>query len=82
MSLRWCESPGNAARIEALLDDQAPNAITRCPHMNRPNCLLLIKFSVANLSHTKTIYHNMIFKRALSSMCPYCGHERLVSRSR
>ncbi len=31
--LRWCESPGNAARIAALSDDQAPTAITGCPHM-------------------------------------------------
>jgi hypothetical protein len=33
--LRWCESPGNAARIAALSDDQAPTAITGCPHMTR-----------------------------------------------
>jgi hypothetical protein len=31
--LRWCESPGNAARIAALSDDQAPTAITGCPHV-------------------------------------------------
>jgi len=33
VELRWCESPGNAARIAALSDDQAPTAITGCPHM-------------------------------------------------
>ncbi len=33
MSLRWCESPGNAARIAALSADQAPTAIIGCPHM-------------------------------------------------
>jgi hypothetical protein len=32
---RWCESPGNAARIAALSNDQAPTAITGCPHMSR-----------------------------------------------
>jgi hypothetical protein len=32
MSLRWCESPSNAARIAALLADQAPPAIIGCPH--------------------------------------------------
>jgi hypothetical protein len=32
MSLRWCESPGNAARIAALSADQAPTAIIGCPH--------------------------------------------------
>ena len=31
MSLRWCESPGNAARIAALSADQAPTAIIGCP---------------------------------------------------
>jgi hypothetical protein len=34
MSLRWCESPGNAARTAALSADQAPTAIIGCPHMN------------------------------------------------
>ena len=33
MNPRWCESPGNAARIAALSNDQAPTAITGCPHM-------------------------------------------------
>ena len=33
MSLRWCESPGTAARIAALSADQAPTAIIGCPHM-------------------------------------------------
>jgi hypothetical protein len=33
MILRWCESPGNAARIAALSADQAPTAIIGCPHM-------------------------------------------------
>ncbi|MGO9770855.1 MAG: IS701 family transposase, partial [Roseiarcus sp.] len=33
LKLRWCESPGDAARIAALSNDQAPTAITRCPHM-------------------------------------------------
>ncbi|MGB5085783.1 MAG: hypothetical protein WBO09_14530, partial [Methylocystis silviterrae] len=33
--LRWRESPGNAAQIAALSDDQAPTAITGCPHMAR-----------------------------------------------
>jgi hypothetical protein len=32
LKLRWCESPGDAARIAALSDDQAPTAITGCPH--------------------------------------------------
>ena len=32
MNPRWCESPGNAARIAALSNDQAPTAITGCPH--------------------------------------------------
>ena len=32
MSLRWCESPGNAARIAALSAEQAPTAIIGCPH--------------------------------------------------
>ena len=36
MSLRWCESPGNAARIAALSADQAPTAIIGCPHMTSP----------------------------------------------
>ena len=72
---------GNVTRIAALSNDQAPTAITRCPHMNRPNCLPLIKCNVANLSHIKKIYHNMIFRRALSPMCPYSGHGRSISRS-
>jgi hypothetical protein len=36
MSLRWCESPGNATRIAALSADQAPTAIIGCPHMTMP----------------------------------------------
>jgi hypothetical protein len=32
MSLRRCESPGNAARIAALSADAAPTAIIGCPH--------------------------------------------------
>ena len=36
MILRWCESPGNAARIAALSVDQAPTANIGCPHMTRP----------------------------------------------
>jgi hypothetical protein len=36
MSLRWCESPGNAARTAALSADQAPTAIIGCPHMTMP----------------------------------------------
>jgi hypothetical protein len=36
MILRWCESPGNAARIAALSADHAPTAIIGCPHMTRP----------------------------------------------
>jgi hypothetical protein len=36
MSLRWCESPGYAARIAAQSADQAPTAIIGCPHMTMP----------------------------------------------
>jgi hypothetical protein len=36
MILRWCESPGNAARIAALSADHAPTAIIGCPHMTMP----------------------------------------------
>ena len=32
IELRWRKSPGNAARIAAISDDQAPTAITGCPH--------------------------------------------------
>jgi hypothetical protein len=39
MILRWCESPGNAARIAALSADQAPTAIIGCPHMESRHSL-------------------------------------------
>ncbi len=36
MSLRWLESPGNAALIATLSADQAPTAIIGCPHPTVP----------------------------------------------
>ena len=36
MSLRWCDSPGKAARIAALSTNQWPTAMIGCPHMSTP----------------------------------------------
>jgi hypothetical protein len=50
MSLRWCESPGNAARIAPLSADQAPTAIIGCPDMTVP-----FRFVVASLRNRKAL---------------------------
>ena len=51
MSLRWCESPGNAARIAALSADQAPTAIIGCPHMESGHSL---KRRMTPVRHNRT----------------------------
>jgi hypothetical protein len=51
MSLRWCESPDNLARIAALPADQAPTAIIGCPHHHESLRMLAKRYG----DHQKTV---------------------------
>jgi hypothetical protein len=51
MSLRWCESPDNGARIAALSADHAPTAIIGCPHMDFRRIVRIAMASAGGLGH-------------------------------